>query len=600
MFAIWLLRWPIAGLHIAIFGSAFGYYGLMRLAGWLTQNPQFFETTQRLPLVVMILLAVIAVTGLIAAHWRAANDAGLTGLCLATTLCAGILFSMVALVYGHVAMSSYGVPLPSISWMLDTIIHGLRHVPLLEKWPKLNDHKDVLANSDLANPSTYLAIGGWMIMTVWFVWNIAMLTAITLIGAVGLYRVIRPPKVATVPLQRPACAASLAIIQNIIWKLVICPLSIFVILMTDQGKAGQPPGKCVGCSWAIDGTFGIDDILARMVIISMWNSVLLCGIAIIVWYLSHHRSLLCDREKSTLLKGVGSVPRLIVDPRLLVVLLASNVLTFLVYCLLFTSLGQTLFHVDAFKTVDTTWSRETFKQFWGFLFASTTVLGLILPYILAYFLRASRGVLHIARDVVDHQYTPRLSFARWMLPKGSRREGIHPRRVRLQNRLHALMSEVIKPGNFDRLVFVTHSQGTVIMHDYLTSKRDEAELRDVKHIDVITLASPLSHIYQHYFHDYERATRPAARLSPRLRSWTNLWRIDDPIGQRVDIVLDDFISNVALGPGGHVNYWKEDEVCEAILNAIDPARAKASSSVASPQEQQARTPAGPRLFEVTS
>ena len=262
--------------------------------------------------------------------------------------------------------------------------------------------------------------------------------------------------------------------------------------------------------------------------------------------------------------------------------------------------SQTLFHVDAFKTVDTTWSRETFKQFWGFLFASTTVLGLILPYILAYFLRASRGVLHIARDVVDHQYTPRLSFARWMLPKGSRREGIHPRRVRLQNRLHALMSEVIKPGNFDRLVFVTHSQGTVIMHDYLTSKRDEAELRDVKHIDVITLASPLSHIYQHYFHDYERATRPAARLSPRLRSWTNLWRIDDPIGQRVDIVLDDFISNVALGPGGHVNYWKENEVCEAILNAIDPARAKASSSVASPQEQQARTPAGPRLFEVTS
>ena len=151
-------------------------------------------------------------------------------------------------------------------------------------------------------------------------------------------------------------------------------MSIFVILMTDRINAGQPKGACVNCSWAINGTFGVDDILARMVIISLWNCVLMVCIGVIVWYLSNHRAALCEREGPNLVKGVGAVPRLIVDPRLLFVLLLSNVATFVLYCILFTSLGKTLIGFNALESIDNEWSRDTFKQFWGVLFASTTVL----------------------------------------------------------------------------------------------------------------------------------------------------------------------------------------------------------------------------------
>jgi hypothetical protein len=93
-------------------------------------------------------------------------------------------------------------------------------------------------------------------------------------------------------------------------------------------------------------------------------------------------------------------------------------------------------------------------------------------------------------------------------------------------------------------------------------------MRNIKRFDIITLGSPLSHLYQHYFANYDQKTRLEA-LNGRLCSWTNFWRIDDPIGHRVKLVAGDFIHNEPLRKlGGHMDYWKDGRVCEAILDVV--------------------------------
>ncbi len=117
----------------------------------------------------------------------------------------------------------------------------------------------------------------------------------------------------------------------------------------------------------------------------------------------------------------------------------------------------------------------------------------------------------------------------------------------------------------------------MILHDYLVdhdnlipSAHHEAQrLFDVSRIDVITLGSPLTHIYSHYFQDYDKVTvddGDKPRLIGKVDTWTNLWRIDDPIGHSVD--AHPAIENIALPRGGHMDYWKENEVCQRLWTLI--------------------------------
>jgi hypothetical protein len=190
---------------------------------------------------------------------------------------------------------------------------------------------------------------------------------------------------------------------------------------------------------------------------------------------------------------------------------------------------------------------------------------------------ASRGVLHIVRDLVDHQYTPQFNATHYLLPKRKNKRGKHPRQERIEQRLDELMRHM-DGERCQQLVLVAHSQGTVILHDYLRSKQDEKTLegaaRNTARIDIVTCGSPLAHFYQHYFPAYASVTMSAEKLNPKLKSWSNFYRIDDPIGAKVAVVSDGFIRNVALRGGGHMDYWKEPEVCDAILDLIDPGRDK--------------------------
>jgi hypothetical protein len=132
-------------------------------------------------------------------------------------------------------------------------------------------------------------------------------------------------------------------------------------------------------------------------------------------------------------------------------------------------------------------------------------------------------------------------------------------------------------GGFDQIIFLAHSQGSVILYEYLRSTDDNTAFNNIKRIDVVTLGSPLTHLYQYYFDEYGRQKPEASSLHPQLKTWTNLWRVDDPIGNRVDIVAGNFVTNEVLGPGGHQNYWREARVRQVLMGLVGYPHSSASS-----------------------
>jgi len=190
-------------------------------------------------------------------------------------------------------------------------------------------------------------------------------------------------------------------------------------------------------------------------------------------------------------------------------------------------------------------------------------------FVARFVLNSSSAVIHIARDLVDHQYRARRSIAQvaqgWRRKAQENKGNSYPRRARIAGRLDTIMKHVMAGERLDKLIFLTHSQGSVIAFDFLVSDELCHELLEVGEIHVITLGSPLCHLYGYYFDEYERKTS-AVSLRGNVRSWTNMWRIDDPIGNSVDVV--DLVVNEVLPSGGHINYWREDDVRQLIADCI--------------------------------
>lgn len=558
--AIWLLRWPITGMQLSVFGAASVY---------LMLSPYGQSSGIETPLLVMASLAMTAMAGLLFAWWRARYDTGLTSVGLATAIASTLSIAAIACVV-------YAAP----SLLSDP--------------------------TDARRIEAYLSVAGFLLLVVWGVWNVAIALANILIGAVGLWRYLRPPTAPVVPLRKSTSAAALAIGQGIIWKVVVCPLTIFLLLaMSPFAGKSCPSASAADCNhWSV---LGVDSILTKMVIVSYINLTVVVCILAVVWLVSWLRSNALRRIGATYDPNY-ELPRLVVSPLILAFILTTNLVVVAFYyatmeprAIAFLGLNSNLSDSVQAWLRDNGWF-DNLRLIVSIPSAAT----MLLPPLASFVLDATRGFIHVSRDLVDHQYTPKLSVAAYLLPKSDRRNGRYPRRERIQARLHNLMHDVIARQGFDRLVFVTHSQGSVIMHDYLRDRRNAPTLSGFSRIDVVTLASPLTHLYQHYFAAYASASADANDVHPRLATWTNMWRVDDPLGNRVDIVNGGFIDNRQLGPGGHVDYWKESEVCSAIMRLIDPALlppptvGAAHMPAVEPGTKTAPALASPRLFPLLS
>ena len=468
------------------------------------------------------------------------------------------------------------------------------------------------------------------ILWMWFFWNIAVSFLVLIVCAIGLKRLILTADASAPRLQQLASTTAVIIVQGVFWKIAITIVWIFVILnlvpeildpaaVLEPGVEAASKGavkakECVfgSLDWKASGD--LTKLPCAMLSISALNIIssaeILLAVGLVIACRIWLRRSKPDQyriEQGTYATVKGVLPRLIASRWVMAVILAGYIVNQIAYYVgksfdvdLF---GFYKFHVDNYVAGFFGWALGS--KLYGMLQAAVVVGGGLPATMAGYrYIREAMGrdkevdtgLLHIARDLVDHQYPPPINpltqIVRPFLVRTKVATGDpgarYPRRARIHDRLDKLLNEVAARHAFDRLIFVTHSQGTVIAIDYLRARHKNGTLDGVKRIDVVTLASPLTHVYRHYFHDYLWDLPGPGALHPKLASWINMWRVDDPIGNRVDAIEGGFVYNETLGEGGHVNYWKEKRVCEVVLDLIlDP------DAVRGPERKQSRV----RLFE---
>lgn len=214
--------------------------------------------------------------------------------------------------------------------------------------------------------------------------------------------------------------------------------------------------------------------------------------------------------------------------------------------------------------------------------------------LVAVFLYFGRMPLHIVMDVISHFYR------RFVWPIGRINHNSHTLQKRITHRVHRVLAEIRDEG-VSRVTIVSHSQGTAnaviaLGRADLDAETDqnenpvnlEARIRDwlkTVRVDLVTMGSPIYHLYQHYFPDRyppfyvekdgQLVWNPdwGDWRTGLVQSWTNLYRCDDFVGTK--IVGDGdfphtFPKNVELSDlGGHIEYWNSVDVI-AKLDTVLP------------------------------
>jgi hypothetical protein len=177
------------------------------------------------------------------------------------------------------------------------------------------------------------------------------------------------------------------------------------------------------------------------------------------------------------------------------------------------------------------------------------------------------GVLQIMQGLIDHHYRTSVSIA----PRYRLAETHQPiRREHINRRLELMVRELVVERGVKDLIFLAHSQGTVIVYDYLRSKPSLPGIRT----QVLTAGSPLGALYAYYFDEYDDMEDALPALAPRVANWTNLYRADDPIAGPILTAEQASRTNaldfqdIAMKPGGHMRYWQESIVCDTIRNLL--------------------------------
>lgn len=131
-------------------------------------------------------------------------------------------------------------------------------------------------------------------------------------------------------------------------------------------------------------------------------------------------------------------------------------------------------------------------------------------------------------------------------------------RERILARFRLVHDHMRRQMDYDRLIVVAHSQGTIIAAQSLAAN----DLPDRPRF-LLTMGSPLTHIYGQYF--AKGFGLPS--LSGRLQRWINIYRCDDFVGTfiRTD---DGVVENLRVDANGHTGYWTDRNVWSALRGAL--------------------------------
>lgn len=199
-----------------------------------------------------------------------------------------------------------------------------------------------------------------------------------------------------------------------------------------------------------------------------------------------------------------------------------------------------------------------------------------------------RDVIHLLLDITSHFYQPD-SF--W--PKTAAPGTIDIRACtieqRIERRFWRAVEELFQLAHIEGLTIVAHSQGTQIAIDVLWYREANQRLKTLLHaahpdaepgINLVTMGSPFTHLYQYYFParypplfsfasgrmDLD-AHKWGNTLDRTVGPWLNLYHLDDYVGRQVNGRANDTFPQNRLIPGsGHTGYWDQQEV----LNNLRP------------------------------
>jgi hypothetical protein len=162
-----------------------------------------------------------------------------------------------------------------------------------------------------------------------------------------------------------------------------------------------------------------------------------------------------------------------------------------------------------------------------------------------------RDVLHVLMDVINHFHRPQEGF---------------PTRRRIERRFRRVLEYMLTKERPTHLTIIAHSQGTVIALSVLGAQDWSIKLDSALEVNLVTVGSPFTHLYQHYFplHYQPLSDERWRRLRERVPCWFNVFRVDDYVGTHIDggngepLDSQQWPVNKAAGPGGHTHYWEQD------------------------------------------
>ncbi|MEM7440519.1 MAG: hypothetical protein AAF393_13040 [Pseudomonadota bacterium] len=157
-------------------------------------------------------------------------------------------------------------------------------------------------------------------------------------------------------------------------------------------------------------------------------------------------------------------------------------------------------------------------------------------------------------------------------------EDLYPMRQRILNRFDLVYTSMLKAAEardkpYSEVVVIAHSQGTLVAFQALRKGRLAEKLREPgmpKYLapDLVTMGSPISHLYNHYFSE----SFWIDILDPTgIKDWTNIYRTDDFVGTEVTSKqVKDWPMNKPIPAGGHTNYWTDAAALELLRTHATP------------------------------
>jgi hypothetical protein len=202
----------------------------------------------------------------------------------------------------------------------------------------------------------------------------------------------------------------------------------------------------------------------------------------------------------------------------------------------------------------------------------------ILLFVAARFAQDLRAGLHVLTDVINHFFR-RHDAIPWPWGKETPAHvSVFETQQRIEHRFKAVLDAVLADNDVTHLTIVSHSQGTMIAIDVFSltglspafRAKMTTRLGRLAEFHLITMGSPLTHLYEHYFpfRYPPLASHSWGGLRVTVKNWINVYRVDDYVGTFITPVptwrnasgTADVLLNMPIDPGGHVGYWRQPAV----------------------------------------